>query len=91
MLNSFFRRTLIVGSAFSIVLVGALESSAHAHDKEPYAMAVRDLGSTALELAHIDAQETADVLGVELIFSGQTEKTAEGKSLLLPSAWAPSC
>ena len=56
-----------------------------AQDKPRYAMLVRVLGNTAFELARVGAKEAAKELGVELIFTGPTENTAEGQVALINS------
>jgi rhamnose transport system substrate-binding protein len=60
-------------------------SNASAQDMPRYAMLVRVLGNTAFELAGVGAQEAADELGIELIYTGPTENTAEGQVALINS------
>jgi rhamnose transport system substrate-binding protein len=50
-----------------------------------YAMVVRVLGNTAFELARVGAEEAAKQLGVELVYVGPTENTAEGQIALIDS------
>ncbi|MGB5865353.1 MAG: substrate-binding domain-containing protein [Sulfitobacter sp.] len=85
MLTKIMRRTILAGmySGLAIVTLGA--GAALAQDQKRYAMVVRVLGNTAFELAGIGAQEAADELGVELIFTGPTENTAEGQVALINS------
>ena len=83
MITKVLRRTVTVGLASSVLLTGALSTGADAQEKKRYAMLVRVLGNTAFELARIGAQEAADELGVELIYTGPTENTAEGQVTLI--------
>lgn len=76
------KRTALAGIAATVIL-SALP--AIAQDKPRYAMLVRVLGNTAFELARVGAQEAADELGVELIYTGPTENTAEGQVNLINS------
>jgi len=76
------RRAGFSGIAAALIL-GA--TSAVAQDAPRYAMLVRVLGNTAFELARVGAQEAADELGVELIYTGPTENTAEGQVDLINS------
>ena len=86
MLAKWTRLTACALAAAIITLVGAIASQpATAEDKPRYAMLVRVLGNTAFELARIGAQEAADELGIELIYTGPTENTAEGQVNLINS------
>lgn len=76
-------RRVIGGLA--LAAVSTLATAAFAQDKPRYAMLVRVLGNTAFELARIGAQEAADELGVELVYTGPTENTAEGQVNLINS------
>ena len=78
------RRTTLKCAVAALAL-GAMPAITFAQDKPRYAMLVRVLGNTAFELAHIGAQEAADELGVELIYTGPTENTAEGQVNLINS------
>ena len=59
--------------------------TAFAQDKPRYALLVRVLGNTAFELARVGAEEAAEELGIELIYVGPTENTAEGQIQLIDS------
>ncbi len=50
-----------------------------------YAMLVRVQGNTAFDLAHVGASEAAKQLGIDLIYTGPTENTAEGQVALIDS------
>jgi len=82
MIMKISRRAGLIGLAMT-VMAGAVPAAAQ--DAPRYAMLVRVLGNTAFELAHVGAQEAADDLGVELIFTGPTENTAEGQVNLINS------
>lgn len=82
------RRALLAGCAAGIaatVGLTALTGQGLAQDKPRYAMLVRVLGNTAFELARVGAQQAADELGVELIYTGPTENSAEGQVALIDS------
>ena len=79
------RRALLTGMCSGLALIVAGTGAASAQDMKRYAMLVRVLGNTAFELAGIGAQEAADELGVELIYTGPTENTAEGQVELINS------
>ncbi len=84
--TDFSRRVSSIVMALGIVLaVLNVGQISHAQAKPRYAMLVRVLGNTAFELARVGAQEAADELGVELIFTGPTENTAEGQIQLINS------
>ncbi len=85
MLGNLFKRATLVGAAALTAVTLGLPATAVAQDQPRYAMVVRVLGNTAFELARIGAQEAADELGVELIFTGPTENTAEGQVSLINS------
>ncbi len=68
-----------------VISLTALTEAALAQDKARYAMLVRVLGNTAFELARVGAEEAAEELGVELIYVGPTENTAEGQIQLIDS------
>ena len=68
-----------------VVAVSAMTTVAAAQDKARYALLVRVLGNTAFELARVGAEEAAEELGVELIYVGPTENTAEGQIQLIDS------
>lgn len=76
MTRSWLRRVLIAGGAAALLLASAQASSAA---QPRYAMLVRVLGNTAFELAKVGAQQAAKELGVDLIYTGPTENTAEGQ------------
>ena len=71
--------------AFTVVVVSLCGIAAQAQDKPRYAMLVRVLGNTAFELARVGAEEAAEELGIELIYTGPTENTAEGQINLINS------
>ncbi|MEP3278268.1 MAG: rhamnose ABC transporter substrate-binding protein [Stappiaceae bacterium] len=79
------KRAALSGLAAAMAFSVALPLSAIAQEKPRYAMLVRVLGNTAFELARIGAQEAADERGVELIYTGPTENTAEGQVALINS------
>jgi rhamnose transport system substrate-binding protein len=85
MTTKFTKRSAFKTVAAALILSTALPMSAFAQDKPRYAMLVRVLGNTAFELARVGAQEAADELGVELIYTGPTENTAEGQVDLINS------
>src|SRR4051795_11193215 len=63
-----------------VPLLSVLPSAAQNSGKKPrYAMLVRVLGNTAFELAKVGAEQAAKELGVDLIYTGPTENTAEGQ------------
>lgn len=82
---SIIRRTVVAGFCSGLVLSGGIAGPLEAQDKKRSAMLVRVLGDTAFELARVGAQEAVDELGVELIYSGPTENTAEGQVALINS------
>ncbi len=63
------------------VLVGTLLTSwsSFAAEAPRYALLVRSLGNTAFSLAHVGATEAAKELGVDLIYTGPTDGSAEGQ------------
>ena len=71
--------------AIAIAVAAFASCVAQAQDKPRYAMLVRVLGNTAFELARIGAEEAAEELGIELIYTGPTENTAEGQINLINS------
>ena len=77
-----FRRAI---GAIAVAVAALTTFVAQAQDKPRYAMLVRVLGNTAFELARIGAEEAAEELGVELIYTGPTENTAEGQINLINS------
>ncbi len=85
MLRGILKRTVVGGLSAGLLLNVVAVSEGSAEDKPRYAMLVRVLGNTAFELAGIGAQEAADELGVELIYTGPTENTAEGQVALINS------
>ncbi len=79
---------LSIQRTINTVLIAILTMTAfavQAQDKPRYAMLVRVLGNTAFELARIGAEEAAEELGIELIYTGPTENTAEGQINLINS------
>lgn len=85
MIHVILRRTVTFGLVSGAILAGAFAVPAAAQEQKRYAMVVRVLGNTAFELARVGAQEAADELGVELIYTGPTENTAEGQVALINS------
>lgn len=85
MLRGILRRSVMGGLSAGLLLNVVATSHAAAEDLPRYAMLVRVLGNTAFELAQVGAQEAADELGVELIYTGPTENTAEGQVALINS------
>ena len=87
MFATLMKRQVLGIVAVAIIALIALNVAqvSHAQAKPRYAMLVRVLGNTAFELARVGAQEAADELGVELIFTGPTENTAEGQVELINS------
>lgn len=82
----FIARRSFVALLTSAALLGPmLFSAVQAEDKPRYAMLVRVLGNTAFELAKVGAQEAADELDFELIYTGPTENSAEGQVTLINS------
>lgn len=82
----FTARRAFLGLTTGAVLIGStVFGAAQAQDKPRYAMLVRVLGNTAFELARVGAQEAADELGFELIYTGPTENSAEGQVALINS------
>lgn len=79
------RLTVLAGLCAGLVMTSIWVDVASAQDKKRYAMLVRVLGNTAFDLAGIGGQEAADELGVELIYTGPTENTAEGQVALINS------
>ena len=80
------RLKIVLAAATALAfLVSFGADTSFAAGKPRYAMVVRVLGNTAFELAKIGAQEAANELGVELIFVGPTENTAEGQVALIDS------
>ena len=77
-----FRRAI---GALAVAVAALTACVAQAQDKPRYAMLVRVLGNTAFELARIGAEEAAEELGIELIYTGPTENTAEGQINLINS------
>ncbi|MDE0114712.1 MAG: substrate-binding domain-containing protein, partial [Albidovulum sp.] len=77
-----FRRAI---GAITVAVAALISCVAQAQDKPRYAMLVRVLGNTAFELARIGAEEAAEELGIELIYTGPTENTAEGQINLINS------
>ena len=77
-----FRRAI---GAIAVAVAALTTCVAQAQDKPRYAMLVRVLGNTAFELARIGAEEAAEELGIELIYTGPTENTAEGQINLINS------
>lgn len=73
--RNFVGRLLTSGVA-ALVLLAATQAATAA---PRYAMLVRVLGNTAFELAHIGAEEAAKELGIDLIYTGPTENSAEGQ------------
>ena len=69
----------------AVIASDGLFNSALAQDKPRYAMVVRVLGNTAFELARVGAQEAADELDIELIYTGPTENSAEGQVAIIDS------
>lgn len=80
-----FSKRAAVAAVVAGLLGSVVPMHAMAEDQPRYAMLVRVLGNTAFELARIGAQEAADELGVELIYTGPTENTAEGQVNLINS------
>ncbi|HEY8596763.1 MAG TPA: rhamnose ABC transporter substrate-binding protein [Devosiaceae bacterium] len=76
---------LVATAMASTVAVSSLGPAALAADKPRYAMLVRVLGNTAFELARVGAMKAADELGIDLIYTGPTENTAEGQVALIDS------
>lgn len=74
--RSWLSKVLIVGGAAAMLLASAQITAAA---QPRYAMLVRVLGNTAFELAKVGATQAAKELGVELIYTGPTENTAEGQ------------
>ena len=85
MLAKLTRLAACAGAVAAMTLIGGLAGDAAAQDKPRYAMLVRVLGNTAFELARIGAEEAAEELGIELIYTGPTENTAEGQVNLINS------
>lgn len=85
MLTKMWRSTVLAGMCSGLAILTLGMGAANAQDQKRYAMVVRVLGNTAFELAGIGAKEAADELGVELIFTGPTENTAEGQVTLINS------
>ncbi|WP_259915768.1 rhamnose ABC transporter substrate-binding protein [Jannaschia sp. M317] len=85
MFTKMLRRTVLAGLCSGLAIMTLGTGAVSAQDQKRYAMVVRVLGNTAFELAGIGAQEAADELGVELIFTGPTENTAEGQVALINS------
>ena len=77
-----FRRAI---GAIAVATAALTACIAQAQDNPRYAMLVRVLGNTAFELARIGAEEAAEELGIELIYTGPTENTAEGQINLINS------
>jgi rhamnose transport system substrate-binding protein len=76
---------LCTGIAGLILVATVFASGAVAQEKARYALLVRVLGNTAFELARVGAEEAAEELGIELIYVGPTENTAEGQIQLIDS------
>lgn len=85
MTKGILRRNVMIGLTAGLLLSFGAATEGAAEDKPRYAMLVRVLGNTAFELAGVGAREAADELGVELIFTGPTENTAEGQVALINS------
>jgi rhamnose transport system substrate-binding protein len=69
---------LVAAGVATVILSAATMQTSNAAQPR-YAMLVRVLGNTAFELARVGAEEAAKQLGVDLIYTGPTENTAEGQ------------
>ena len=68
-------------TALSMCMIGCLAASAQAAEKIKIAMVVKSLGNGFFDAAHEGANEAAKQLGdVEVIYTGPTTATAEGRS-----------
>ena len=88
MMPTLTRRAVTISLTATLALViggTGFAPGVRAQDKPRYAMLVRVLGNTAFELARVGAEEAANELGVELIYTGPTENTAEGQVELINS------
>jgi rhamnose transport system substrate-binding protein len=77
MKRNWLDRVMITGATAAILLAASAQMSVAAQPR--YAMLVRVLGNTAFELAKVGATQAAKELGVDLIYTGPTENTAEGQ------------